>query len=423
MMKNKIINNTLITLLFSFFVFNNAMSQVDSSFTYQGELIDNGVPANGQYDINLDLIDGDMTPWGNTSIHSPVEVANGLFSVNADFDIDAFDGYKNFTVTVSVRKTSEGPGGAFTTLGSQTVQAVPLATNLTNGSATNGQVLTFNGFQWNPADPAVTTPSPWSVNGSTISYTSGRVNIGNETTSLTASGLNVATSSDLSATFNGGDRMFVYFEENGEGRGYVGSYQTPGGNILDEDFEIGTTSGSIGNLHLVTGSNNPRVTIDANGLVGIGTVNPFAKLQVDSEDDTEDALRVRVGGNTKFWVKGDGTSNFFGDTKQTLENNGMMKYMVRAVCNESSSSITRSYNGIGTGSISISDGGSAGKCVIDFPSDISDRYFQVSAMSQSTGAGSVRAANCTIIGGNLTCARFNPSTGAGAAGSIMVLVY
>ena len=169
-MKNKTINNLLIMLLFSLFAFTNVMSQVDSSFTYQGELMDNGAPANGQYDINLDLIDGDMTPWGNTSEHSPVEVVNGLFSVNADFDIDAFDGYKNFTVTVSVRKTSEGPGGAFTVLGSQTVQAVPLATNLTNGSATTGQVLTFNGFQWNPADPVAGESSPWTENGTSVSY-------------------------------------------------------------------------------------------------------------------------------------------------------------------------------------------------------------------------------------------------------------
>ena len=61
--------------------------------------------------------------------------------------------------------------------------------------------------------------------------------------------------------------MYVYFEENNQGRGYIGSFQAPGGSILDEDFEIGTTSGSNGNLHLVTGNNNPRVTIDAGGLL------------------------------------------------------------------------------------------------------------------------------------------------------------
>jgi len=421
MMNNKINNTKLITLLLTMFALTNAMSQVDSSFTYQGELLDNGVPANGQYDINLDLIDGDMNPWGNTSEHSPVEVTNGLFSVNADFDINAFDGYKDFTVTVSIRKTSEGPGGAFTVLGSQTIQAVPLATNLTNGNATNGQVLTFNGFQWTPSDPS--SSSPWTINGSEIQYNSGRVNIGDEETSLTSSGINVATSDNLPATFNGGDRMFVFFEENGQGRGYIGSFQTPSGSILDEDFEIGTKNGSPGNLHLVTGNNNPRLTVNADGLVGVGDVNPLAKLHVDSTDASEDPLRVRVGGSTKLWVKGDGSSNFFGDTKQQITNNGIMKYMVSAVCDESGSNIIRSYNGVGTGSITISDGSSTGKCVIDFPSDISNRYFQASAMSQSTGASSVRAANCTNIQGNLTCARFNPSSGVGVGGSIMVLVY
>jgi hypothetical protein len=175
-MNNNIIKNTLITLLTTLLVFSNAMSQgVDSSFTYQGELLDNGSPANGQYDINLDLIDGDFMPWGMTSEHSPVEVSGGFFSVNADFGIDNYDGYKDVTVTVSVRKTSEGPGGAFMVLGSQTIQAVPLATNLTNGNATTGEVLTFNGFQWAPAEPV--NNSPWIVGSSIISY-EGNVGIG-----------------------------------------------------------------------------------------------------------------------------------------------------------------------------------------------------------------------------------------------------
>ena len=420
MMNNKINNKKLITLMLTLFAITNAMSQVDSSFTYQGELLDNGVPANGQYDINLDLIDGDMNPWGNTSEHSPVEVVNGLFSVNADFDINAFDGYKDFTVTVSIRKTSEGPGGAFTVLGSQTIQAVPLATNLTNGNATNGQVLTFNGFQWVPSDPAAGVSSPWTVTNSEIYYTTGNVGIGTDSPDTK---LKVKSNFPTVAHFDGGQDMYVYFSENGQGRGYIGSFQPASGAITNEDFEIGTTFGSVGNMHLVTGNNNPRLTVNADGLVGVGDVNPLAKLHVDSKDASEDPLRVRVGGATKLWVQGDGSSNFFGDTKQTIANNGMMKYMVSAVCDESGSNIIRSYNGVGTGSITISDGSSTGKCVIDFPSDISNRYFQVSAMSQSTGASSVRAANCTIIQGNLTCARFNPSNGDGVGGSIMVLVY
>lgn len=335
MMNIQIKNKTIMVIFLTFIAFSNAMSQVNSSFSYQGELLDNGTPANGQYDINLDLVDGDLLPWGNTSVHSPVEVVNGLFSVNASFGITAFDGYKDFTVTVSVRKTSEGPGGAFTILGSQVVQAVPLATNLTNGNASTGQVLTFNGFQWNPATP---DSSPWTISASHLTYM---------------------------------------------------------------------------------------------GDVGIGIGTPLADLSIDATTDG-DVMRVRVDGTTKFYLDDNGGTGVGawttpptnglrveGDVKQPLASNGMMKYMVRAVCHNDSPGITRSYNGVNTGAISISEGVSNGKCIIDFPSDITNRYYQVSVMSNSAS----RAANCSIVSGNLSCVRFNPGSGSGVGGSIMVLVY
>ena len=387
-MNNKTINNKLITLLFTLLAFTNVMSQsVDSSFTYQGELLDNGSPANGQYDINLDLIDGDMNPWGDTSEHSPVEVVNGLFSVNADFNIDGYDGYKDVTVTVSIRKTSEGPGGAFTVLGSQTIQAVPLATNLTNGGATSGQVLTFNGFQWDPSDPAAT--SPWNTAGSSVSYSAGTVNIGSQATGFSSSGLNVGTSNDRSASFNGGDRMYVFFQENGVGRGYVGSFQSPnpGLGINDNDFEIGTVGGSTGNLHLVTGNNEPAVTIDSSG-----------------------------------------TTKFNGDTKQELESNGMVKFMVNASCS-GSPSILKSYNGVAnsTGNVSIEIGSGGGSCELTFPEVVNDRYWQVSPVYASSNAvPGARGATCRSVTGSpnkLRCETFETDTGSLISATIMIHVY
>ncbi|MFK8013593.1 MAG: hypothetical protein AB8B80_16260 [Marinicellaceae bacterium] len=424
MNKNNI-NSKLFVIFLMVFAFSSANGQsVDSSFTYQGELLDNGSPANGEYDINLDLIDGDMNPWGSTSEHSPVEVNNGLFRVNADFGIVKFDGYKDFTVTVSIRKTSEGPGGAFTVLGSQTVQAVPLATNLTNGDATNGQVLTFNGFQWNPADPAAGGSSPWNIDGSDINYTNGNVGIG---TVLPSARLDVESPFGYTANFNGGDDMFVFFEENGQGRGYIGSFQTAGGSITDEDFEIGTTGGSSANFHLVTGFNDPRLTIDADGLIGVGQTNPQAKFQVDSVDDTEDPLRVRVAGTSKLWVKGDGSTNLFGDAKQEIDSDGVMKFMVHADCN-STPSIVKSYNGItnSSGSISIAQGSASGSCEITFPTNVSDRYWQVSAVYASASAiPGQRNATCRLDGSNniLRCERYNIGTGNLSGGEIMILVY
>src|SRR4051812_40482281 len=67
---------------------------VGSSFTYQGQLGNNGSPANGQYDFTFTLYDG---ATAGTQIGSPIlvgnqTVSNGLFTVNLDFGVAVFQG-------------------------------------------------------------------------------------------------------------------------------------------------------------------------------------------------------------------------------------------------------------------------------------------------------------------------------------------
>ncbi|MCB1603721.1 MAG: hypothetical protein KDI59_03660 [Xanthomonadales bacterium] len=424
MMKNILI----ILLTFGLGLAMNVSAQMDNSFTYQGELLDNGSPANDTYDFQVVMLDGNAGQVGVTSQHNGVQVTNGLFSLNVSFGIAMFDGYENYYFEVSVRKTSVG--GAYTTLSPlQQLQSVPLASNLVNGNATAGQVLTFNGFQWGPA----TNPSsPWSVNGSEI-YTNENVGIG---TNNPVPRLHVSTTSGFeTARFNGGSNMYVIFSENDVFRGYIGSYQTPSGSITDADFEVGTTSGSSGNLLLVTGDNTPRVTVDADGLVGVGTTNPDAKLQVDGNSATDPYLfRVRDVGSTKLVVDNNGGTaigsfvtppsnglSVAGDVKQPSSSNGMMKYMVEARCNGASSSITKFYNGVSTGSVTSVSTTGTGICRIRFPESLSSRYFQVSPVSAYTVS-----ANChNSTGGNvdLFCFVFNTNTGVGVDENIMILVY
>lgn len=153
----------------------NAAAQMDNSFNYQGELLDNGSPANGVYDIQVVMLDGSAQQVGVTSQHDAVQVTNGLFNLNVGFGISMFDGYENYYFEVSVRKTSVG--GAYTTLSPvQELQSVPLASNLVNGNATAGQVLKFNGFQWSPANHP---ESPWSKNVGEISYSGSMLLNGN----------------------------------------------------------------------------------------------------------------------------------------------------------------------------------------------------------------------------------------------------
>ncbi len=107
-----------------------------------------------------------------------------------------------------------------------------------------------------------------------------------------------------------------------------------------------------------------------------------------------------------------------GDVKQIREGDGLVKAAVYAQCSTSGSAITRSFNNV-TGTITISNGASAGQCTIDFGFDVSDRY--VAATAPGTVARIVTTA------GGTTNARLNiyrwDTAGAGTSGPIMVVVY
>ena len=139
----------LLTLLSSGLV---SAVYVDHTFTYQGQLMDDGNPANGDYDI---IIQGYTTsttnsPWGNASTHM-VNVVNGVFTIeHVDLGANAFDGIDLY-LGIQVRLTGGSP--AYETLTPrQKMTAAPYASKLINGSASNGQVYTFDGDQWLAAD-------------------------------------------------------------------------------------------------------------------------------------------------------------------------------------------------------------------------------------------------------------------------------
>lgn len=171
-MKNNILTNATITACF---IISNVMAQaVDSSFNYQGELLDNGVPANGAYDFAMEVVNESGTTQGVVGEYIDISVTNGLFNLDVfvGYDIThAFHGYDDHYLKTSVRKTADA--GPYTALNPvQTIQAVPLASNLTNGDATTGQVLTFNGFAWSPSDLPTpeTPPAIWTAIGSEINF-------------------------------------------------------------------------------------------------------------------------------------------------------------------------------------------------------------------------------------------------------------
>src|SRR5687767_4791312 len=70
------------------------LTPVDSGFTYQGQLLSGGNPANGQYDFRFTLWDD---PSAGTLVAGPITytnqtVTNGLFTLQLDFGMEPFTG-------------------------------------------------------------------------------------------------------------------------------------------------------------------------------------------------------------------------------------------------------------------------------------------------------------------------------------------
>ena len=97
---------------------------VDSRFTYQGSLEDQGAPAQGSYDFRFGLFDEAGDPLGPVVNRAATSVSGGVFTVELDFGAEAFDGTTRF-IEIAVRRAGIGD---FTALVPRTrVTATPYA--------------------------------------------------------------------------------------------------------------------------------------------------------------------------------------------------------------------------------------------------------------------------------------------------------
>jgi len=87
---------------------------IDTSFTYQGQLKESGLLANGAYDFQFSLYDAASggSQVGSTLTREDVTVSDGLFTVTLDFG-EVFDGSKRW-LEIAVRPGNST--GAYTTL-------------------------------------------------------------------------------------------------------------------------------------------------------------------------------------------------------------------------------------------------------------------------------------------------------------------
>jgi hypothetical protein len=117
-----------------------------TAFTFQGKLNDNGVAANGGYDMQLKLYDvatvGSGTQIGVTVTFSSVPVTDGVFTVQPDFTANAFPGADRF-VEVGVKPA--GSGNPFTILSPrQPITPTPYALHSLNSITANSATTATN---------------------------------------------------------------------------------------------------------------------------------------------------------------------------------------------------------------------------------------------------------------------------------------
>jgi len=281
MMKNfkKIISFNLMLMLISIYASHvlAGSSSINQTFNYQGQLLDNGSPANGNYDIT---ISGFFSSTGGTvqglvSEHLNIPVSNGLFTLT-DVDIvdplgvNPLDGLELF-LEVAVKPAS---AGSYTALSPrQSIKAVPYANNLSRNGATAGQVLTFNGDgQWQADTP---NDSPWAVNGSDVSYDAGNVGIGTDTPTST---LDVQATSPTDSIFRvrndaGQPRLEVYSNGGLEVGNLLGNPPARGLSVDGDVKQLGTSNGMLKYMVKATcDSGSQVVDSNFNGTAGSGAV-------------------------------------------------------------------------------------------------------------------------------------------------------
>lgn len=280
---------------------------VTNAFTYQGQLKNNGVPADGIYDFEFQLFDAQMGGSSASGVvpKPNVQVTNGLFSVELDFGAAPFAGQARWLEI----KAKADAVAAFTPLSPrQPLNTAPYALYALNAPSAGGGTL----------DQAYDFGGPGM--GRTITADAGAVHIAG------ADGLTVAGNVGIRTTSPAWD-LHVFRSTNL----IIGGSTTPTtlgvqNNLVN--LAIGATTPRWGYLSVGTdntwvrnssaalrfateatmnsGSPTTQMSLTSAGNLGIGTTAPVARLHVEGGSDTGPStggfliLGATTGSNVSF---------------------------------------------------------------------------------------------------------------------------
>jgi hypothetical protein len=189
----------LVTLAFP--IFTDCLFAQGTAFTYQGQLQQDGSPANGSYDLQFILYNASVggSQTGPILTNSATSVINGLFAVTLDFEAGIFTG-TNYWLDIAVRTNG---GGTFAELSPrQPLTPAPYAVFAGTSSNLSGtlSVGQLNGTLGNSqlAHNSITLTAGGGLGGG------GTVALGGSTTLSNAGVLSITGNPDITATNIGG---------------------------------------------------------------------------------------------------------------------------------------------------------------------------------------------------------------------------
>jgi hypothetical protein len=250
-----------------------AQTPVDTTFTYQGRLTENGSPMTGQVNMTFQLWDADVggNPVGNPVFLEQVEVANGLFAVQLEFDAPGSYVYDGTALWLEITLGGSGDVGEGTTLSPrQQLTATPYASTslvglqvpwlgildmpagfadqvdddaLTGLACDPGEIPKFDGGNWSCATDETGTSTSWLLTG----------NAG------TTPGTNfLGTTDDQPVELHANGTRALRIEPNAASPNIIGGYNgnlvtggahgatIGGGGTLDSENEAGGNFATIG---------------------------------------------------------------------------------------------------------------------------------------------------------------------------------
>ena len=256
-----------------------------TAFTYQGRLEDNGVPANDDFAFVVRLFDDADTgvQLGPTVCEDAVDVVNGLFTLSLDFGFQ-FDSGQQFLDIQVLREGDCADTSGFEQLSPrQQVTATPMALRALEAEVAEGAGLAEHaGF----ADLAAAANRLDAPDGSPTSAVfvdnAGNVGIGTQTplSPLHVSAPNPILTLRDSDNNDSSQSGFLNFTNSSNiGRAQIGLTGQNG------DLRF-VNSSATGNMTFAAGTGINRLTLTANGQVGIGTGVPTSNLEIRGGDNS-----------------------------------------------------------------------------------------------------------------------------------------